>query len=236
MNEDLKTPIVRAPLFPTNAELASAIKAFAGEPVKKVRDTFTAIWEQTGTPQNPVDWSDPDTWIDERLSGDLRTIAKKIWAQSGKTLNPRHAYGCYLYINRMKLLDQIDGVYRIGELGKLFLSNDEEIIRELDAAEGIPKVLSLVAERSPCKRGGILPAWSDYLKAVSVFTTSATFDETLRRRLANLVERGLISREGNSYSITEAGLKWLKGFSDLTETSVASAVIRGSFEQTNHGR
>jgi restriction system protein len=90
--------IVRAPLFPTNAELASAIKCFAGEPVKLVRDTFTAIWEQTGTPQNPVDWSDPDTWIKDRLSGNLQATAKKIWNQSGKTLNPRHAYGCYLFI------------------------------------------------------------------------------------------------------------------------------------------
>ena len=217
-------PIVRAPLFPTNTELASAMKAFNGEPVKQVRDTFTAIWEQAGTPQNPVNWSDPDTWIDERLSGALRSTARKIWKESGKTLNPRHAYGCYLFINRMKLLDQVDAVYEIGRRSKLFLSNDETILRELDAAEGIPKVLSLVAERSPCKRGDILPAWSDYLKAVSVFSTTSTFKDSLRRRLVNLVERGLIRREGNSYAITDTGLGWLKGFSDLADKGTASAV------------
>jgi hypothetical protein len=59
---------------------------------------------------------------------------------------------------------------------------------------------SLVAERSPCKRGDLLPDWSDYLKAVSVFKTPSTFKDTLRRRLVNLAERGLISREGNTPS------------------------------------
>jgi restriction system protein len=86
----------------------------------------------------------------------------------------------------------------------------------LDAAEGIPKLLSLVAERSPCKRGDLLPDWSDYLKAVSVFKTPKTFKDTLRRRLANLSDRGLISREGNTYAIADAGLAWLKGFSDVS--------------------
>jgi restriction system protein len=187
IDQAIGAPIVRAPLFPTNTEMANAMRAFDGESVKQIRDTFTAIWEQTGTPQNPVDWSDPDVWIKERLSGGLLAIAKKIWIESGKTLNPRHAYGCYLFINRMKLLDQVGGIYRLDERGERFLSNDEKILRELDAAEGIPKVLSLVAERSPCKRADILPAWSDYLKAVSHFSTEANFKDTLRRRLVNLV-------------------------------------------------
>jgi restriction system protein len=126
--------------------------------------------------------------------------------------------------HRTKLLDQIDGVYTLGQRGKLFLSKDEKLLRELDAAEGIPKVLSLVAERSPCRRADILPTWSDYLKAVSVFTTTATFKDTLRRRLVNLVERGLIGREGNSYVISEAGLNWLKGFSDSAEKNQTSTV------------
>jgi hypothetical protein len=32
----------------------------------------------------------------------------------------------------------------------------------------LPKLLSLLAERSTCLRGDLLPAWADYLKAVSV--------------------------------------------------------------------
>jgi len=174
-------PIVCAPLFPTYSELRSAMRAFDDEPVKQIRDTITAIFEQTGTPQNPVDWSEPDTWIEERLSGEPRAIARKVWEGSGKTLNPRYLNGCYLFINRLKLLNQNDGIYRVGERGQLFLANDESILRELDKDEGLPKLLSLVAERSPCKRGDILPAWSDYLKAISLFTTRGLEIAAVRR-------------------------------------------------------
>jgi restriction system protein len=215
--------IVQAPLYPLLSDVAHAIRLLDGEPVKRVREMINALWEQTGTPQSPVDWSDPDTWIEERLSGELRGLAQKIWIGSGKKLNPRYLYDCYLFINRLKLLDQIDGIYRIGDRGKKFLAGDEVILRELDAIEGIPKLLSLVAERSPCRRGDILPAWSDYLKAVSLFSTPTTFADTLRRRLNSLVERGFISRDGNAYAITSEGLEWLKGFAGSLQLGPTAA-------------
>jgi restriction system protein len=218
------TAIVSAPLFPTYTDVGNAIRAFDGEPVKQVRDMITVIHEQTGTPQNPVDWSNPDIWIEGRLTGTSRTIAWKIWKGSSKTLNPRHIYGCYLFVNRLKLLDQKDGVFRIGERGQLFLDNDEAILRELDTAEGLPKLLSLVAERSPCKRGDILPAWSDYLKVVSTFSKPSTFKDAMHRRLINLADRGLVLREGNAYTITELGLQWLKGLTGSPEAVAATAV------------
>jgi restriction system protein len=216
------SPLVQAPLFPTYTELGHAIRALDGEPVRRVRDMINAVFEQTGTPQNPVDWSDPDVWIKERLTGDLQALARKIWEGSKNSLNPRYLYGCYLFINRMKLLDQDAGIYRIGERGRKFLADDEGVVRELDAIEGLPKLLSLIAERSPCKRGDILPAWSDYLKAVSLFATPKTFADTLRRRLINLAERGLVTREGNYYAITDAGLQWLKGFANSVEDKAAA--------------
>lgn len=219
---DKSANIVQAPIFPTYADVGFAIRSLDGEPLRRVRDTMTAIYDQAGTPQSPVDWSDPDTWITERLTGDLQGLARKVWEGSKKTLNPRYLYGCYLFINRMKLLDQYGGVYQLGERGKKFLAGDEAVLRELDAVEGLPKLLSLIAERSPCKRGDILPAWSDYLKAVSLFATPKTFADTLRRRLLNLAERGLVTREGNFYAITETGLHWLKGFAGSPESTIAA--------------
>jgi restriction system protein len=217
------TNIVQAPLYPLYSDVAHAIRLMDGEPAQRVRDMLNAIFEQTGTPQNPVDWSDPDTWIGERLSGELQALARKIWEGSGKSPIPRYLNGCYLFINRLRLLDRDTGIYRIGERGARFLANDEAVLRELDTVEGIPKLLSLVAERSPCKRGDILPAWSDYLKAVSLFSTPKTFADTLRRRLVSVAERGLISREGNFYAITDSGLQWLKGFASGPETVKSSA-------------
>ena len=209
--------------LPDLQRTACAMTAFDGQPIKQVRDHYGDI-RPDRAPQNRVDWSDPDTWINERLRGDHRAIAQRIWEGSDKTLNPRHVYGCYLFINRLKLLEQVDGVYRFGERGRLFFAKDDALMRELDAAEGLPKLLSLVAERSPCKRGDILPAWSDYLKAVSLFTTPSTFKDTLRRRLLNLVERRLIARDGNTYAVTDAGLQWLKGFSGSPDAALAAAV------------
>lgn len=221
---DLRDLIVRAPLFPTYQDVGTAIRLFDGEPVKRVREMIKEISAQTGTPQKPVDWTDPDVWIDQRLTGEHRDIARRIWLESNRELNPRHIYGCYLFINRLKLLSKDGGVYRLNERGQRFLDCDGEILRELDAGEGVPKLLSIVAERSPCKRGDILPTWSDYLKAVSLFSTESTFSDTLSRRLVNLVNRGLIARDGNSYSITESGLKWLKQFHLAPELASSTGV------------
>jgi len=173
---------------------------------------ISAIWEKTGTPQSPVDWSDPDQWIQDRLQENVRNTAQKIWKTSKKSLNPRHVYGSYLFINHNRLLALENGVYRSNDRTQRFMSGDEAILRELDAKEGMPKLLSIVAERSPCKRGDILPTWSDYLRAVSKFSKRSSIVGSLSNRLLNAIERGLVSRDGSTYSITDNGLGWLKGF------------------------
>ena len=35
-----------------------------------VTHLIQSIWQQAGTPQNPVDWSELNKWIAERLSGE----------------------------------------------------------------------------------------------------------------------------------------------------------------------
>jgi hypothetical protein len=77
-NDSKQAHVVQAPLYPTYEHLACVLRSFDGEPVKRVRDTIKDIMDQTGTPQNPVDWSEPDIWINERLFGDSRTLAQKI--------------------------------------------------------------------------------------------------------------------------------------------------------------
>ena len=114
--------VVQAPYFPTYKIIGHAIRALDGEPVSRIREMMNAIYEHRGTPQAPVDWSSPDIWIDARLSGELQTLAHKVWESSLKALNPRHLRGSYLFINRLKLLDQVAGTYRIGERGRLFLA------------------------------------------------------------------------------------------------------------------
>ncbi len=92
-----------APPSPTYADIGHAVRVLDGVPAKRPRDLMNAIFEQAGSSPRSIDWSDPDRWIDERLAGDLRKLARKVWEESGKTLNPRYLYGHYAFINRLKL-------------------------------------------------------------------------------------------------------------------------------------
>lgn len=104
----------------------------------------------------------------------------------------------------------------------------------------MPKLLSLVSESSPAKRADLIDDCGAYLQAVSRFTTPKTFQDTLRRRLLNLVERGLVDRDGNRYSITDAGAAYLArtGLSPLAtaeqdpRTKVTLAVREFNVSQT----
>jgi restriction system protein len=165
--------------------------------------------DQTGTPQDPVDWTDPDAWIPERLSGENAALAEKIWQESGKQVNPRHVYGSYLFINTYELLiTDVHGIYQLTERGDRFLADDVNVVRPIDEIEGLPQLLSILAPTSPVKRSDILDEWGQYLKERSKFGTASTIKDTLRRRLRNLVERGFVDRDGNSYAITDKGLKY----------------------------
>ncbi|MFP3943289.1 MAG: restriction endonuclease [Alphaproteobacteria bacterium] len=209
MNND-NGHIVRAPLFPPYGRVRHLLRIWDGVPVVEVRDMINAIREQTGTPQDPVDWSKPDDWIGERLDGANAVLAWRIWQESGGAVNPRHVYGPYLLIRGTGLLSEERGVFRISEFGARFIAEEPEAVRRIDEREGIPKLLALVAEASPCRRGDLMDGWASYLRAVSKFNSPSTIRTTLWARLHNLAERGLITRDGNSYSISDAGLAWLE--------------------------
>lgn len=201
--------IVRTPLFPDYDEVRQLLRVWNGTAKSAVLTMIKAIWDQTGTPQNPVDWSNPDEWIDERLAGLSRELAHQIWTESGKVVNPRHTYGAYLFINSYGLLsaDQ-DGIYRVTETGEKFLSDDPAIVRAIDQAEGLPQLLSILATYSPAKRGDLLDDWRAFLLEHSKYGTPSTIKDTLRRRILNLVQRGYIDREGNTYTITDTGVRY----------------------------
>ena len=130
----------------------------------KVIGMMTAIWEQTGTPQNPLDWSDPDTWISERLTGEDVEMARSIWERSQKTVNPRYVSDSYRFIDNCELLiPDNTGIYRLTERGKGFLDNDPKIIREIDDSEGLLYLLSILAAKTRAKRNDPLPEWEAFL-------------------------------------------------------------------------
>jgi restriction system protein len=119
------------PPSPTYPEISHTVRLLDGEPAKRVRDMMTAIFLQSAKPQRPPDWTDPDSWIDAPLSGELGALARKLWEGSGRTLNPRHLYVYHRFAVRLKLLEQVAGIYRVSERGRRFLAGDKSILQEL---------------------------------------------------------------------------------------------------------
>jgi restriction system protein len=207
---------VRVPLFPLYSELRHLLRIWPGMQRKCVTGLQSTLKELCGTPQNTVDWTEPDKWIPLRLTGGDRELAKSIWDRSQGKVNPRHTYGHWLLAQRYGLIQENqEGQLDLTETGREFLEQPKGPAEvALDEAEGLIKLLSIVADNGPARAGEILDEWSDYLKKRSRFGTISTFKDTLRRRLNNLLERGLVERKGTLYSITQDGLSYLQDAGD----------------------
>ena len=95
---DTQEFVVHTPLFPSYSEVEKLLVILAGKTKRsELLGLFKVIWDQTGTPQNTVDWSNPDQWIEERLKGKDKALAKRILEESKQTVNPRYFYGAYLF-------------------------------------------------------------------------------------------------------------------------------------------
>ena len=220
---------VRTPWFRPYSDVRMLLTLLPGVSKAAVKSMISALDEQTGTPQNPVDWSDPDTWIAERLHGNDQLLAQHIWQGSHHTVGPRYIAGALYLIHLYELLEtDRDGIYHISGRGQLFLDNDSQTVREIDEAEGILHLLTILATKSQAKRSDLLPEWGDYLHAYSKFGTELTIKDSLRRRLVNVVERGLVQRMGISYKITEKGLAYI--------TSGASHSAKIALQEVNPKR
>jgi restriction system protein len=148
----------------------------------------------------------PDTWIEERLSGENAALARRIWIESERELNPRYTRGKYSFLNTYDLIATAgDGILRATDEGHRFLDKDPELIRAIDEVEGLGKLLNILTTKGRAKRVDLLPEWSDYLDDVSSYGTQTTYKDTLRRRMENVIERGLVERDGHTYVITQAG-------------------------------
>lgn len=225
--------IVRTPLFPLYSEVQLLTKILDGVSKNGVWGMIKALFDQAGTPQANVDWSQPNEWIDQRLEGAHKELAKKIWADSQGAVNPRHIYGSYLFINTYLLLaPDAEGTYQVTPEGNAFISNDPKVLRKLDEEEGLPQLLSILAAHSPAKRGDLLDEWSEFLLENSNYGTVSTFKDTLRRRLLNLVERGYVAREGNTYTITDNGIAYA-AFAGPEEVQRPHLAVLGAIKNYN---
>ena len=207
---------VRVPHFPVYSELRHLLPVWCGRPRKQVTGLRATILELRGTRKYSVDWTDPATWISERLKGSDRELAQAVWDQSNGAVNPRHIYGHWLLAQRYGLLrEDGEGFLQITEAGRDFLETpggETELV--IDEAEGLSKLLSIVADSGPGRAGGLVEEWADYLMRCSAIRSESMFKDTMRRRLTNLLARGLVERKGTLYSATPDGLLYLQNTRD----------------------
>ena len=216
MGEDDANLRVRVPHFPVYSELRHLLRVWPGRPKKQVTGLRATVLELRGTRKSSVDWTDPSSWISQRLDGSDRELAQEIWDRSMGEVNPRHIYGHWLLAQRYGLLDEdSDGLLQITEDGRNFLETPGgETEALVDEAEGLIKLLSIVADTGPSRRGGLLDEWADYLKRRSAIRSESMIKDTMRRRLVNLVARGLVERKGSLYTATPDGLRYLQQTED----------------------
>ena len=218
---------VRVPYFPVYSELRHLLRVWPGRPKGQITGLHTALTELRGTRKHSVDWTDPATWISERLSGSERELAQAIWNRSKGAVNPKHIYGHWLLAQRYDFLcEDSEGLLQITESGHNFLESPRgEAEARIDEAEGVTKLLSIVADSGPSRRGGLLDEWADYLERRSNIRSESMIKDTMSRRLANLVARGLIERKGTLYSVTQYGLLYLQ------RTVFKSKIVAGNHKR-----
>ncbi|WP_198508901.1 restriction endonuclease [Bacillus sp. FJAT-44742] len=168
------------------------------------------IWNLTGTPQETVNWQNPDEWIPERLTGDVKDMAQQIHSETG--INPRYVLGSNKLMANYSLIEETtEGVFSITERGKIFASSESnEMIKKIDEQEGCLFILYLTSIHPGGTRKTFLPEWRKYLKENSNYKSDSVVKNFLGRRLANLMARSLVYRDGISYYITEVGKKYLQ--------------------------
>jgi hypothetical protein len=116
---------------PSYADLGMTVRLLDGVPARHVRAMMHAIFEHAGAARTTIDWSNPDIWISALLAGELRDLAIRVWKGSGGAINPRYLYGHYAFVSRLKLLELVNGILRLGDRGQRFLAGDDSILREL---------------------------------------------------------------------------------------------------------
>lgn len=208
----MEQPNIRIPRYPDYGRVRKFLPLMAGQQYQIFESMNNIIWEHRGTPQNTRDWSRPEEWIPQILSGSEQALAFHLWQGSDGSINPRHLSSlwrfCYFYE-----LVQFDsaGYISISTKGEDFIKNPlGETVRKIDYLEGLFHLLAIVAERGPGKRSDLLPPFADFLANYSRLKSNSTITTNWFHRMANLVNRGFVIREGNVYRISQEGLSYLE--------------------------
>ena len=209
--EETERGRVRVPDFPTYTDARAALKAWDGLSPSAITSMRSTIMALTGTPQESLDWSDPDAWIEARLDGEVRDTAGVTWKKSKGQVNPRHTTGLWYLITHYGLLVERDGVLQLSPAGEDFQQNTlSATVQQIDDAEGLLTLLETVADMGPVAPKDLLEPWLDYLQKESRIRADSSARSYLGARLRNLQERAMVLRIGVQYAATDQGVAYLR--------------------------
>lgn len=180
------------------------------------------IFAHIGNPKSPVNWKDPDSWIPQRLTGESRKLALKLWRESDHLINPRHSYDVRALCVNHNLLDFSKDVVEVTDKGRRFIRNDDAAIRVVDQQEGIQFILSDFIENGLCKRLDMIESFTAYCRKHTTWQAHASIDSALSARFRHLRRRKFIERIGHAYQITETGLTHFRRFLPTRAVNQAS--------------
>lgn len=202
------------PELPTYESGRRFVVILNGVRERQYKSMYDEIKSHIGNPKNITNWKDPEEWIPQRLSGENRDLALRLWRESDQILNPRHTFG-HIYLCRIHELFSIqDGVFHISERGAKFLENDEDILESIDKYEGLHLLLREIAETGPEKRRSMMEAFATFCRSFTTLRAYSSIDMAHSYAVRNLLQRKLIEKTGHTYQITDSGLKYLGRFKD----------------------
>ena len=226
---------VLTPLLPKYTEAQAVVKFLDKKSVAEIGDMRRRINDKTGDPQNTVNWSEPDEWIPERLTGRAQELAKELWENSKRIANPRYLWRIEQFTVWQNLLQKNEH-YSITERGSKFIKGDSDTIKLVDSSEGLDFLLNKIKEYQPCKKGRMLGTWEEFLKAAnSRMRTDNVIRYALGLRLANLLHRKLLKKSKSRYSLTNEGTTYSSsvGKHQQTEKDDILRLIKESNDSIN---
>jgi restriction system protein len=206
IKDDIDTPGGFTAHLPEYGQMRALLPVIIGIRKDELSSLISLVFSMTGTPQQTLDWSEPDLWIPTRLSGSARDLALRIWNDTSKVVNPRYLRGHYYFILRHALLEpDAENCFTASHNTERFLSNDESLIRELDQREGIAFLLHAIDRLEPIKAEELRSEWSTFVQTRSNYRADSSIRGLLRWRLKNLESRNLITRDRGRISLTPNG-------------------------------
>lgn len=197
------------PKLPRYAVAADLLAPLAGASKVEVSHLLRELELLRGTLGDPRDWSSAG-WRAE-LSGSDRQLAERLWAAVPQ-LSPGRLYGTYLLINKYRLLQHANlQPYVFGEKAERFIAGDQDILTVIDIGEGMMALLMIVATAHNVD--AIRNQWEGFCRQNTHSKSQATIHDLFRHRLANLIDRKMLGKNGASMSLTALGQAHLENCS-----------------------